>query len=172
MRNFLLIMGVALCPLYTHAADVNIVLSGSLSATGCNISLNSQNQSVYIGDFAPSAFSQVGDVSDAKSFDIELKACSQEITGTTITFTGDKDPDDAALLALSDTKGTGEMATGIGVQISDDKNNSIALDSKSIKYPLKAGDNVLTFSLRYKATRLPVTSGNASAVMYFDLAYE
>ncbi|MDI4738431.1 fimbrial protein, partial [Salmonella enterica subsp. enterica serovar Kentucky] len=42
----------------------------------------------------------------------------------------------------------------------------------SVVYPLKAGRNTLSFYIRYKSTRPTVTSGNATAVMYFDMQYE
>lgn len=53
------------------------------------------------------------------------------------------------------------------INASADDNNA-----DSVVYPLKAGRNTLSFYIRYKSTRPTVTSGNATAVMYFDMQYE
>ncbi|MCW4712680.1 hypothetical protein M8B99_10545 [Enterobacter hormaechei subsp. hoffmannii] len=45
-------------------------------------------------------------------------------------------------------------------------------NTESPLYPLLPGDNTLTFFLRYKSTLPTVTTGNATAVMYFDLLYQ
>lgn len=85
------------------------------------------------------------------------------------------DTNNSDLLALSDTgKGTaGEMATGIGVELLNAGMNPIKINNtESEIYPLKQGDNSLTFNLRYKSTLPEVTTGNATAIMYFDLLYQ
>ena len=88
------------------------------------------------------------------------------------TARADNDP---TLLALSDNgKGTpGRMATGLGVELLDSNRTPIPINNtESSLYPLLPGDNTLTFYLHYKSTLPVVTSGNATAVMYFDLLYQ
>lgn len=97
------------------------------------------------------------------------------ITGTKIWFTGTADSDDPSLLALTDTGMGNEnmLASGIGVELLDEDQDDVSMNnSESVIYPLKAGRNTLSFYIRYKSTRPVVTSGNATAVMYFDLQYE
>ncbi|MHA0863595.1 fimbrial protein [Enterobacter wuhouensis] len=89
-----------------------------------------------------------------------------------MTFSGTADADNADLLALSDTSGAGGMASGVGIEILDPNKKPVALNSLSDEIPLTAGDNALTFYLRYKATQIPVSPGNASSIMYFDLVYQ
>ncbi|MBJ4295994.1 fimbrial protein, partial [Salmonella enterica] len=70
--------------------------------------------------------------------------------------------------------GSGNMlASGVGVEILNDDQDTISINNAdSVVYPLKAGRNTLSFYIRYKSTRPTVTSGNATAVMYFDMQYE
>lgn len=92
-----------------------------------------------------------------------------------LEFTGEPDPDNPALLAITDTgMGSGNMlASGVGVEILNDDQDTISINNAdSVVYPLKAGRNTLSFYIRYKSTRPTVTSGNATAVMYFDMQYE
>lgn len=65
------------------------------------------------------------------------------------------------------------MASGVGVELLDEDQDDVSINnSDSVVYPLKAGRNTLSFYIRYKSTQPTVTSGNATAVMYFDLQYE
>ena len=92
-----------------------------------------------------------------------------------VQFTGNVDANNPTLLALSDNgKGTpGRMATGLGVELLDSNRTPIPINNtESSLYPLLPGDNTLTFYLHYKSTLPVVTSGNATAVMYFDLLYQ
>ena len=88
---------------------------------------------------------------------------------------GTADSDNPALLALSDTGMGSEkmLASGVGVEILDEDQDAVSINNtSSVVYPLKTGRNTLSFYIRYKSTRPTVTSGNATAVMYFDLQYE
>lgn len=65
------------------------------------------------------------------------------------------------------------LASGIGVEILNEDQDTVSINNTdSVVYPLKAGRNTLSFYIRYKSTRPMVTSGNATAVMYFDMQYE
>ena len=88
-------------------------------------------------------------------------------------FSGTQDNDNSKLLALSDTAGKGGMASGVGVEILDANKKSVPINTASDSQTLQEGDNnTLTFFLRYQATKIPVTAGNASSVMYFDVTYQ
>ncbi|HBV5159065.1 TPA: fimbrial protein BcfE, partial [Klebsiella oxytoca] len=125
--------------------------------------------------FSVEDFPATGTTTKFKPFNINLKNCSRGITGTKIWFTGTADSDDPSLLALTDTGMGNEnmLASGIGVELLDEDQDDVSMNnSESVVYPLKAGRNTLSFYIRYKSTRPVVTSGNATAVMYFDLQYE
>ena len=64
------------------------------------------------------------------------------------------------------------MASGVAIELLDNNMNTIAINSTDNAYPITQGNNDLTFRLRYKATAVPVTPGNASSVLYFDVSYQ
>ena len=62
---------------------------------------------------------------------------------------------------------------GLAWKILDEDQDAVSINNTdSVVYPLKSGRNTLSFYIRYKSTQPTVTSGNATAVMYFDLQYE
>ncbi|MCV2531639.1 fimbrial protein [Enterobacter wuhouensis] len=153
-----------------HDGTVNI--TGSIYASSCDVDSSSQSLPVDMGDFSSSGFSAVGDVQGKKKLSINLSNCTTGIEGATITFTGDSDSTNTALLALSDTSGGGGMASGVGIEILDKDSAQLAINTLSKQYAIAAGNNELDFYLSYMATKIPVTAGNASSVMYFDLSYQ
>lgn len=153
----------------------NLEFTGTIMAQACDVEVSSLSQSIDLGQFAVADFSSTGTTTKFKPFNINLKNCSRGISGTKIWFTGTADSDNPALLALSETGmgSTNMLASGVGVEILDDDQNAVDINNTdSVVYPLKAGRNTLSFYIRYKSTRPVVTSGNATAVMYFDLQYE
>ncbi|WP_062771753.1 fimbrial protein BcfE [Kluyvera intermedia] len=152
----------------------NLEFTGTIMAQACDVEVSSLSQSIDLGQFAVADFSSTGTTTKFKPFNINLKNCSRGISGTKIWFTGTADSDNPALLALSETGmgSTNLLATGVGVEISDGDDAIAINNTSSIDYSLKAGRNTLSFYIRYKSTRPIVTSGNATAVMYFDLQYE
>jgi len=153
----------------------NVQFIGTIVGESCNVDTNSAKQTIDLGEFTTEEFPRVGATTPEKQFAITLKNCTRAIGGTTVWFTGDADANDPTLLALSDTgKGTQHMmATGLAVELLDSARASVPINNtESPLYPLLPGDNTLTFFLRYKSTLPTVTTGNATAVMYFDLLYQ
>ena len=172
-RIGLLALSMMMPVAYASDNGVEIDMSGTVIASTCDVETADTLQTIFIGNFASTLFTTVGDVSPTADLLIRLNNCSSGISGATVTFSGTPDNDNNKLLALSDTSGSGGMATGVGVEILDANKNSVAINADSESQPLKEGDNnTLTFFLRYKATKIPVTAGNASSVMYFDLSYQ
>ncbi|MBG0625894.1 fimbrial protein [Enterobacter quasiroggenkampii] len=156
-------------------ASINLQIFGTIIGESCDVDVNSKEQTVDLGDFDASEFPVPGTTSPEKAFTIDLNNCSRAIQGTKVWFSGTPDSNNPDLLALSDTgKGTAtEMATGVGVELLNAELNPIKINNvESAIYPLKQGDNSLTFNLRYKSTLPAVTPGNATAIMYFDLLYQ
>ncbi|MFI3044102.1 fimbrial protein [Klebsiella aerogenes] len=153
------------------AETYNLQMTGTILSRTCEV--ESKTQTVDIGQFAASDFSATGSVSAAKAFNIRLTGCGSATTGALLSFSGASDNNNPALLALSDTGETGIMASGIGVEILDNKQQTLSINSPAPPfYALAPGDSTLSFYLRYKSTRDVVTAGNATAVMYFDLQYQ
>lgn len=159
-------------------AENQLVIKGSILAKTCDVDGGSAKQTVDLGEHdANDFYDQI--TTAPKAFTIKLINCvntanadrGDEATGlgATVTFSGEAAQGDTTLLALS---GTTPLATNIGVEVLTATEESIALGQPSSLYVLQPGENDLTFKLRYKATQLPVHSGNASAVLYFDIAYQ
>ncbi|HHA0006977.1 TPA: fimbrial protein [Klebsiella michiganensis] len=167
---FFLLSGVSIAD--TQIGTWNMTINGTVLPSSCDIDDSSQTQSINLGTFSANTFSSMGDVSPDVPLDIKLTGCGDSIVGATLTFSGNADSGNSNLLALSDTTGTGMLASGVGVEIKDSDGTIIPLNTASKQYPLSAGDNTLNFLLHYKATAIPVTAGYATAVMYFDVDYQ
>lgn len=153
------------------ADPYNLQLSGTILSRTCDV--DSQMQTVPVGQFATTDFTAAGSVSAAKAFDINLTGCGSAASGAEISFSGTSDAENPALLALSDIGDAAGMASGVGVEILDGQHQAVAINhTMPLVYAIMPGDNTLSFYLRYKATRDVVTPGNATAVMYFDLQYQ
>lgn len=171
--------GLMLCLLVTTApcamadtATMALSIQGNIIGPTCNVVAGSNNQTVNMGDIGAATFSAVGARSTPKSFDIQVTGCSESIAGSTVTFSGTHDVTDNTLLGI-DSSHPSTSASGVGIEITDVQTGApLPLGSTSAQHALHGGDNTLSFELRYKATALPVTSGTANAVMYFDLQYQ
>ncbi len=104
------LLAVGMMMSVAHASDngVEIDMSGTVIASTCDVETADTLQTVYIGNFASTLFSSVGDVSPSADLLIRLNNCSSGISGATVKFSGTADNDNSKLLALSDTAGAGE----------------------------------------------------------------
>lgn len=154
------------------AADSTLAVSGNVKASSCDVDTGSANQKVKIGTFSGKDFPTVGSTSAFKAMNINMSNCYDKLKTVQVTFSGTSDADNPTLLALTDAGG-GTLATGVGVELLDNSGKTIPFNKVSPQtFDLDAGNNTLSFLLRYKSTRYPVTAGEASAVMYFDLTYQ
>ena len=136
--------------------QVSMHIYGNVVDQGCDVATKSALQNIHIGDL-----------------NIDITGCAAGITGADVLFSGEADTLAPTLLKLTDTGGSGGMATGIAVQILDAQSQQeIPLNQVQPLTPLKAGDNTLKYQLRYKSTKAGATGGNATAVLYFDLVYQ
>lgn len=143
-------------------------LTGTIIDVGCDVS-TSASQSINLGSFEAGMFSSSGTVTNKQTFNIVLKECSSNIKGSAVSFSGTSDANDATLLALTNS---GTQAKGVAIQLLDNTDSPIAINSTTSVYPLNAGDNSLQFGLRYKSTLASVVAGDANAVLYFDMNYQ
>ncbi|ECB7890595.1 fimbrial protein [Salmonella enterica subsp. enterica serovar Bareilly] len=155
------------------AADSTLAVTGNVKASSCDVDAGSVGQLVKIGTFSGKDFPSVGSTSPFKAMNISLSNCYEKLKTIQVTFSGTFDADNPTLLALTDTGRGSTLATGIGVELLDNSGKTIPFNKASSRtFDLDAGSNTLSFLLRYKSTRYPVTAGEASAVMYFDLTYQ
>lgn len=163
-------------PLTASAANVGLTtinITGSILPSSCTIATGKNNLNVYMGSFGNNTLTAVGQVVAAskQSFDVSLTGCNDGIIGTVMTFSGSADTDEPALLALSSPDADG-TAKGLAIRLSDNADNVIDINKAMALQPLVPGDNTITFNLAYQVTKVPVTAGDANAVLYLDLAYQ
>ena len=158
-----------LFPLLLALAGVHSAIADDINTGQVELDMTG---TIDLRDFSAGIFKNVGDTSEWKQFDIKLNNCTSAISQSTVAFSGTSDGSDPSLLALSDTSGGGGMASGVAIELLDSSMNAIAINSTDNGYPITQGNNDLTFRLRYKATAVPVTPGNASSVLYFDVSYQ
>lgn len=89
----------------------------------------------------------------------------------TVKFDGAADNGDSNVLQLTQET---DVATGVGIQLSDISNSVLPLYTASTAYPLASGSGVknnLDFTARYISTQADVTAGKANSVATFTLNY-
>ncbi|MHA7846103.1 fimbrial protein [Serratia sp. D1N4] len=151
------------------ADNGQVKFEGNITTEACQVVNNTSNPAeVVLGKVGYTAFNGVGSTASATSFVLALKNCPPTVNNAFITFDGASATSDNRSLAL--TAGT-NVASGVGVQISDASNNVLPLRAASLAYPLTAGDNDLKFVARYVAISDTVLPGSANAVTTFDITY-
>ena len=130
----------------TQVGSWNMTINGTVLPSSCDVDAGSQNQTIQMGKISSSVFSSVGATSPNTPVSIKLTGCTNTV-GAKVTFSGTEDADNPQLLALSDTGSSGTLATGVGVEVLNSDNTAIPLNSPSLQYSLKDGDNTLSFLL-------------------------
>lgn len=169
-RLWLIAVSMVFVTFVAGAADTSLSVSGNVVASSCKVDFNKK---VTIGTFSGKDFPSVGSASAFKAMNINLSECYSKLTSVNVTFSGVTDADNPMLLAVTGSGTGGDIATGVGVELLDNGGKTIPFNSvKPIHFTLDEGMTTLSFLLRYKSTKYPVTSGEAPAVLFFDLAYQ
>lgn len=173
-KNFIIIamaVTAALSASSAYAADGQVNFTGEIIDAACEVVNTPSNPlDVQLGRVSKTAFTAAGDLSSATKFTLQLKNCPATATTAQVKFDGTALNGDNSVLAL--TQDTG-VATGVGIQLSDDSNTVLPLYTASKTYPLVSGTavNNLDFSARYIATNASVTAGPANSTATFTVNY-
>ncbi|WP_121572913.1 fimbrial protein [Brenneria alni] len=171
------ICGSALCAalLFSALARADLGLSNmelrvTILANSCNVSQDSQSQTVDLGTWASRQFAATPQSPVPTRFVVTLENCGAAAAGVEVTFNGGGDTVDNTLLALSQDS----TATNLAVAILDEERNRIAIGQASQVYALAANAQSvpLVFYGQYVATGGPVTAGSANADATFTLTYQ
>lgn len=153
------------------AADGKITFNGSITDVACTVDSSSKDMTVTLGNVSRTSLDgSAGKTAAPVSFNIKLTNCPVAINGknASVIFDGISANNDNTALKL--TQDTG-VATGVGVQISDNSGSIVPLFTPSSSYPLVTGVNSLGFTARYVSLTNAVTAGPANAVSNFTIAY-
>ncbi|HDN2684097.1 TPA: fimbrial protein [Klebsiella michiganensis] len=157
------------CSALAHDGTVNI--TGTIQGNTCTVTTDTANQQVTLGDIAAKQFTAAGSASQPVEFTIGLENCGSAASAVSLTFTGEADTTNSALLALTSLAGS---AAGIGVAILDSQRTLVPLNSASRQYTLDPQQTTqnLTFYGEMVATSSPVTAGSVDATTTFSLTYQ
>lgn len=163
---------------YTVNADTtvgssNITITGSITPSSCSIATGNNNLSVDFESVPNNTATTVGKILKTKEFVISLDGCNQGIIGTQLFASGTSETTNLDYLRLSNPTSS-TTAQGIAVKLTDTAGKTIAIGAGlSDLQPLHPGDgNKITLNLSYIVTKLPVTAGDANAVLYLDMYYQ
>lgn len=161
----------ALTSVSAFAADGQVKFTGEIIDAACTVENSVTNPlEVTLGKVAKSAFTISGDKAAATKFTLKLTNCPDTVSSASVKFDGTSVNGDNSILAL--TQGAG-VATGVGIQLSDDSNTVLPLFTASKAYSLQSGSvtNNLDFVARYISTAADVTPGPANATASFSINY-
>ncbi|MGJ7528979.1 fimbrial protein [Variovorax sp. GB1P17] len=165
---------------FSNGDPGNSVLTTFLSANAitiitpsCTVDVGSRNISVQFGKVPQSAFKGKGSTAAERNFNIKLncKAGVGMANQVYLRMDATKDPggDDGVLRLTQDGQG---VATGVGIQVIDDKKVPVKYGEAAFVGPSKDGDYLLPFTARYYQTGNAVTPGRANGTANFTIDYK
>lgn len=154
------------------AADGQVNFTGEIIDAACQVVNSPSNPlEVNLGKVAKTAFTGAGSKAAATKFTLKLTDCPATVSKAAVKFDGTSVIGDTSVLALTVESG---VATGVGIQLSDDANTVLPLYTASKQYNLTTGTgavNNLDFVARYIATSDTVTAGPANSMASFTVNY-
>lgn len=166
MKTLPLIFGFFIAvsiPTVSDATTTAISISGEILPETCDIDTSVLNQSIDLGEFGVTSFPAAGSVTEMEPFSLTMTNCTSGISAANIRFSGNSL--NSSIFAL---QGGGN---DIGLELLNDAGQTIA-PGKLNRYMLSGGDNILSFSMRLKSVKSPVTPGDLSATLFMDIEYE
>ncbi|EKT57149.1 fimbrial protein [Providencia burhodogranariea] len=151
------------------AADGTIEFTGEITDQACEFATGANALKVILGKVSKTALPATGATAAATKFTIKLINCPATAISAKVQFDADSYAGDDEVIALKDET---DVATGVGIQITDDTNTVVPLFTPSKAYALKQSvENSLDFRARYIAKTDAVTVGPANANATFTINY-
>lgn len=153
------------------AAAGTVNFNGEILDAACTVDVGSQNQTVELGRYNKSEFTNAGDKTAETKFSIVLKDCPATVTSAAVRFDGTPDAADSTLLAIDSS--VAGAATGVAINLmTADKADLPLHGTNGYSYTLTdAADNTLDFYAQYESTVASVTAGPANSVANFSVVY-
>lgn len=170
-----LLLGMTLIPCgyaATIAGSSGIYFKGTILARTCDVKDTDQDITINLGDHDRRLFPRIGSVSPSAPLNVTLINCQPNPHTNNIislSFRGNTDDNDRELLQL--TNGS-DVANGIAIELLDNNGQRIKLND-TLNIPMLQGETPLPpVKFRYRATKVPVTTGAANAILQIILRYE
>ncbi|MGV2287767.1 fimbrial protein [Trinickia sp. YCB016] len=168
--SLLAIAGFTSLSLQSAHADGNdtgtINFTGKVLASTCT--LDSKSLEVPMGTVSADSYATAGTTGRSVPFHIDLSNCNAALNGVAVELTGTADADKSQLLSVN---GGPDSAKGIAIELLDQKDKSVPINSTADEYALNEGANALDFKARYVSTADTVTPGDANGTAQFFLKY-
>ncbi|WP_340608514.1 fimbrial protein [Xenorhabdus bharatensis] len=153
-----------------HAEDGQIKFKGKIISSSCEITQNTKNQTVNMGEISTTSFNGIGSTAAATHFSIKLTKCPDANKHASVKFDGQSDNINKNLLALENT--APGAADGIAIGIYEPNSNTpIPMARSSSQKDIKNNGAELEFVARYVATKATVTPGTGNAIANFTIDY-
>lgn len=155
-------------PVFAQVANPgSITFTGEIVAGACGISGDTLDQTVSLGQVPAGSFSQVGDRSSARRFNIVLTDCNTNTAHHAyFTFAGQSDANVPGLFAV-----TGG-ARNVGIRLQAGSEYLVNGSEQLAPVTLLSGNNTVSFGAMYEATAATVTPGAADSVANFTIRYD
>jgi major type 1 subunit fimbrin (pilin) len=157
---------ISLRTAYAGNESGTINFTGKVLASTCT--LDSQSLQVPMGTVAAGAYDKAGALGHPVPFKIELSNCDPTLQGVKVEFDGAADKQQPHYLSVGQGSGA---AQGIAIELLDDADQEVPINSVSKEYGLSAKSNALGFKARYVSTAESVTPGDANGNAQFFLQY-
>ncbi|MGF6350730.1 fimbrial protein [Variovorax sp. W2I14] len=165
---------------YYSVADNKSVLTTNLLGEGitiitpsCSVDLGSRNILVEFGKVPLSSFKGRGTTAGERKFNIKLNCKAGQNAQNTVYLRMDATPDasnEQGVLKITQAGST--IATGVGIQVVNDKSVPVKFGEEALVGPSMDGSYVLPYTARYFQTGDKVTPGRADGTATFTLDYK
>lgn len=168
MKRIVLLAATTLLIAQAHADSTTVTILGSVYSTTCHVDNSSTNMTVEMGQVLTSAFKNVGDTGEWKTFDMKLTECPSSLVQATATFTGQADS-----LHPSEFANTG-TAQGLALELANPQGSVTLAPQSSFSTPINSSDHTADFALaaRYYCTSTPVSGGTFSSTVQVTFTYQ
>ncbi len=165
---------------YYSVADTKSVLTTNLLGEGitiitpsCSVDLGSRNILVQFGRVPKDGFKGRGSTTAERKFSIKLNCKAGQNAQNTVYLRMDakQDPSNEQGV-LQPTRGVPNLATGVGIQVVDEKNVPVKFGEEALVGTSRNGDYVLNYTARYFQTGNQVTPGRADGTATFSIEYK
>jgi len=165
---------------YYSVADTQSVLTTNLLGEGitiitpsCSVDLGSRNILVQFGKVPKDGFKGRGSTTAERKFSIKLNCKAGQNAQNTVYLRMDapQDPSNEPGV-LRPMRGTPNLATGVGIQVIDEKSVPVKFGEETLVGTSRNGDYVLNYTARYFQTGNQVTPGRADGTATFSIEYK
>jgi major type 1 subunit fimbrin (pilin) len=158
---------ISLRTAYAAGESGTINFTGKVLASTCT--LDSQSLQVSMGTVAADYYGKANTLGRPVPFQVKLSHCDSALKGVKVEFDGTADSKKLDYLSVG--QGGETDAKGIAIELLDDADQVVPINSVSKEYGLSAGNNALDFKARYVSIDDKVTPGDANGSAQFFLQY-